>query len=198
MPSERRLMGPKHYNLKDWNFPVEYSIKDMDPQQKRQYQQGWGSTTSSCQVCHWRLPAHKLCHSHATATPVTDITEHTNVLPDSDDVPHSVQPCWYTECTSWTPPQPHLYSIRTRGHSLWFLVPHTRTTVYRTSFSQKPYLWNLLPGSVVEADILDSCGTVALYGPFFLFFFLWQVPPSRSRDFSNYNPIIVCVFAVYK
>jgi hypothetical protein len=50
-------------------------------------------------------------------------------------------------------------SLRTRGHSLRFLVPHTRTTVYRTSFfPQAIRLWNQLhvPGSVVEADTLDS------------------------------------------
>ena len=48
-------------------------------------------------------------------------------------------------------------SLRTRGHSLRFLVPHTRTTVYRTSFfPQTIRLWNQLPGSVVEADTLDS------------------------------------------
>jgi hypothetical protein len=47
-------------------------------------------------------------------------------------------------------------SLRTRGHSLRFLVPHTRTTVYRTSFfSQATRLWNQLPGSVVESDTLD-------------------------------------------
>jgi len=48
-------------------------------------------------------------------------------------------------------------SLRTRGHSLRFLVPHTRTTVYRTPFfPQTIRLWNQLPGSVVEADTLDS------------------------------------------
>jgi hypothetical protein len=48
-------------------------------------------------------------------------------------------------------------SLRTRGHSLRFLVPHTRTTVYRTSFfPQAIRLWYQLPGSVVEVDILDS------------------------------------------
>ena len=36
-------------------------------------------------------------------------------------------------------------SLRTRGHSLRFLVPHTRTTVYRTSFfPQAICLWNQL------------------------------------------------------
>jgi hypothetical protein len=48
-------------------------------------------------------------------------------------------------------------SLRTKGHSLRFLVPHTRTTVYRTSFfPQAIRLWYQLPGSVVEVDILDS------------------------------------------
>jgi hypothetical protein len=48
-------------------------------------------------------------------------------------------------------------SLRTRGYSLQFLVPHTRTTVYRTSFfPQAICLWNQLPGSVVEVDTLDS------------------------------------------
>jgi hypothetical protein len=82
-------------------------IQHMEPQQKRQHQQGWGSITSSRQVCHWRLPAHKQCHSHTTATPVADTTKQTNICLDSDDVPHSVQPCWYT---SGTPLQPHLPS----------------------------------------------------------------------------------------
>ena len=48
-------------------------------------------------------------------------------------------------------------SLRTKGHSLRFLVPHTRTTVYRTSFfPQAIRLWYKLPGSVVEVDTLDS------------------------------------------
>ena len=48
-------------------------------------------------------------------------------------------------------------SLRTTDHSLRFLAWHTRTTVYRTSFfPQAIRLWNQLPGSVVEADTLDS------------------------------------------
>ena len=48
-------------------------------------------------------------------------------------------------------------ALWTRGHSLRYLVPHTRTTVYRTSFfPQTIRLWNQLSGSVVEADTLDS------------------------------------------
>ena len=48
-------------------------------------------------------------------------------------------------------------SLRNRGHSLRFLVPHTRITVYRISFfPQAIRLWNQLPGSVVEADTQDS------------------------------------------
>ena len=47
------------------------------------------------------------CHSHATVTPVADITKQTSICPDSDDVPHSVQPCWRT---NGAPPQPHLSS----------------------------------------------------------------------------------------
>jgi len=48
-------------------------------------------------------------------------------------------------------------TLRIRGHSLRLLVPHTRTTVYRTSFfPQAIRLWNQLPGSVVEVDTLDS------------------------------------------
>jgi hypothetical protein len=102
-------------------------IQHMEPYQKRQHQQGWGSTTSSRQVCHWRLPAHKQCHSHATATPLADTTKQTSICPDSDDAPHSVQPCWYT---IYHIASPHRTSLRTRGHSPRFLVPHTRTTVY--------------------------------------------------------------------
>jgi hypothetical protein len=50
--------------------------------------------------------------------------------------------------------------LRTRGHSLRFLVPHTRTTVHRTTFfPQAIHLWNQLPGSVVETDTLDSFKT---------------------------------------
>jgi hypothetical protein len=45
--------------------------------------------------------------SHATASPLADTTKQTSICADSDDVPHSVQPCWYT---SRTPPQPHLPS----------------------------------------------------------------------------------------
>ena len=45
----------------------------------------------------------------------------------------------------------------TRGHSIKFLVPHTRTSVYRNSyFPQAIRLWNSLPGSLVVADSLDS------------------------------------------
>ena len=50
-------------------------------------------------------------------------------------------------------------SLRTRGHSLRFMVPYIRTTVYRTSyFPQAICLWNQVPRSahVVEADTLDS------------------------------------------
>jgi hypothetical protein len=46
-------------------------------------------------------------------------------------------------------------SLRTRGHSLRFLVPHTRTTVYRTSFfPQTIRLWNQLHESVMEAALI--------------------------------------------
>ena len=113
-------------------YPRIY-IQHMESQQRRQHQQGWGSTASSRQVCHWRIPAHKQYHSHATATPVANTTKQTSVGPESDDVPYSVQP-WYT---SGTPPQPHLSSNK-RSFTT-FLVPHTRTTVYRTSFFHKPY-----------------------------------------------------------
>jgi hypothetical protein len=42
-------------------------------------------------------------------------------------------------------------SLQTRGHSLRFLVPHTRTTVYRTSFfPQAVRLWYQLPRSAVK------------------------------------------------
>ena len=51
-------------------------------------------------------------------------------------------------------------SLRTRVHSLRFMVPHTRTTVHRRSFfPQAIRLWNQLPGSVVGADTLDSFKT---------------------------------------
>jgi hypothetical protein len=51
-------------------------------------------------------------------------------------------------------------SLRTRVHSLRFMVPHTRTKVHRRSFfPQAIRLWNQLPGSVVEADTLDSFKT---------------------------------------
>ncbi|KAK3092025.1 hypothetical protein FSP39_024520 [Pinctada imbricata] len=45
----------------------------------------------------------------------------------------------------------------TRGHSIKFLVPHSRSSVYRNSyFPQAIRLWNNLPGSLVVADSLDS------------------------------------------
>ena len=51
----------------------------------------------------------------------------------------------------------HPSSLRTRGHQLRFLVPHTRTTVYRTAFfPQAIRLWNQLPACVVGANTLDS------------------------------------------
>ena len=51
----------------------------------------------------------------------------------------------------------HLSSLRTRGHQLRFLAPHTRTTVYRTAFfPQAIRLWNQLPACVVGANTLDS------------------------------------------
>ena len=54
----------------------------------------------------------------------------------------------------------HPASLRTRGHTLRFLVPHTRTTVYKTSFfPQAIRLWNKLPGGAVEAKTLDSFKT---------------------------------------
>ena len=58
----------------------------MERQQIKKHQQGWGSTTSIRQVCHRRLPAHKHCHSHATATPLADTTRQTSICTDSDDV----------------------------------------------------------------------------------------------------------------
>jgi hypothetical protein len=57
------------------------------------------------------------------------------------------------------PAEQHLNqsSLRTRGHHLRFLVPHTRTTVYRTSFfPQAIRLWNQLPARMVGANTLDS------------------------------------------
>ena len=66
-------------------------IQYMEPQQKRQHQQGCGSATSNRQVCHWRLPAHKQSHSHATATPVANTIKQTSICLESDDV----QPCFY-------------------------------------------------------------------------------------------------------
>ena len=138
------------YNLST-TYP-RICIQHMDPQQTRQYQQGWGSTTSSCHVCHWRIPAHKQCHSHATATPVADTTKQTSVCPDSDDVPHGVQPCWYT---SGTPPQPHLSS----NQMPFTTIPgttHKNYSVQDIIFPQAIRLWNQLPGSVVDADTLDS------------------------------------------
>jgi hypothetical protein len=51
------------------------------------------------------------------------------------------------------PAEDHLNrtSLQTRGHSLRFLVPHTRTTVYRTSlFPQAVRLWYQLPRSAVK------------------------------------------------
>jgi hypothetical protein len=48
-------------------------------------------------------------------------------------------------------------SLRTRGHSLRILVPSTRTTVYMTLFCPTAIRsWNQLPGSVMDADTLDS------------------------------------------
>ena len=38
---------------------IEYASSIWSPSKKRQHQQGWDSTTSSRQVCHWRLPVHK-------------------------------------------------------------------------------------------------------------------------------------------
>jgi hypothetical protein len=63
-------------------------IQHMEPQQIKKHQKGWCSTTSSRQVCHWRLPAHKQCHSHVTATPVADTTRQRSMCIDSDDVSH--------------------------------------------------------------------------------------------------------------
>ena len=58
------------------------------------------------------------------------------------------------------PPAPYLQQTSlysTRGHSIRFLVPYTRTSVYRNSyFPQAIRLWNSLPGSLVVADSLDS------------------------------------------
>jgi hypothetical protein len=51
-------------------------------------------------------------------------------------------------------------SLRTRGHALRFLVPHTRMRVYKTSFFPKAiWLWNKLPAEAVEAKTLDSFTT---------------------------------------
>jgi hypothetical protein len=58
------------------------------------------------------------------------------------------------------PSAPHLQKSSlygTRGHSIKFLVPHSRTSVYRNSyFPQAIRLWNNLPGQLVVAVSLDS------------------------------------------
>ena len=47
-------------------------------------------------------------------------------------------------------------SLRTRGHSLRFLVPHSKTTVHKNSFFPHAIrLWNALPCEAVEAKTLD-------------------------------------------
>ena len=51
----------------------------------------------------------------------------------------------------------HPTALSTRGHSQRFLVPHTRTTVYRISFFPTAIrLWNQLPGHIVDSSTLDS------------------------------------------
>lgn len=63
------------------------------------------------------------------------------------------------------PPTPYLNktSLSTRGHSERFLIPHTRTSIYRHSYLPSAIRqWNRLPGSMVAADSLDSFKTQLL------------------------------------
>ena len=133
--------------ISQWNI----LIKDMEPQYKRQYQQGWGSTTSSCQVCHWRLPAHKHCHSHATATPVADTTKQM-----------SVHQWWCTAVYNLVDiylnvPAEHHLSSNQRPFTAIPGTTHKNYSVQDIIFSTsiRPSVWNQLPVSVVEGDILD-------------------------------------------
>jgi hypothetical protein len=60
-------------------------------------------------------------------------------------------------------------SLLTRGHVLKFLLPNTKTTVYKTSFfPQAVRLWNNLPGAAEETKTVDSfktqlCNVAQLY-----------------------------------
>jgi hypothetical protein len=118
----------------------------------KKHQQGWGSTTSSRQVWHWRLPAHRKCHSHATATPVADTTKQTNICRDIDDVPHSVQPCWYT---SGIPPQPHLPSNQ-RPFTTIPCTTHTNYSVQDIILSTSRTPLVSTTEKCGKADTLDS------------------------------------------
>jgi hypothetical protein len=58
-----RCMPNHHQGAVIYRLSTTYPwicIQHIEPQHKRQHQQGWGST-SSHQVCHWRLPAHMQC-----------------------------------------------------------------------------------------------------------------------------------------
>ena len=51
----------------------------------------------------------------------------------------------------------HLSTLRTRGHTLRYMIPYCRTDVYRNSFFQSAIrLWNQLPETIVAAPTLDD------------------------------------------
>jgi hypothetical protein len=131
---------------------LEYASSIWSPSQKDSINKVESSTTSSRQVSHWRLPAHKQCHSHTTATPLADTTKQTSICPDSDDVPHSVQSCWYT---SGIPPQPHLPS----NQRPFTTIPGTTHKNYSVQDTILPTSHTPLEPTTEKcgkADILDS------------------------------------------
>ena len=124
--------GAKTLQHKDWNFPVEYSIKDsinkVEAVQRRAARFATGDcqrtsiVTDRLQQLQWQT-----LQSRRAYAQIVMMYRIVYNLVDIQNVPA----------------EHHLnrISLRTRGHSLWFLVPHTRTTVYCTGqhFFHKPY-----------------------------------------------------------
>ena len=69
---------------------------------------------------HWRLPVHKQCHNHATATPVAGTAKQTSICPDSDD-------SWY-----------HTQGLQCTGH-------HSSHKPYASGTNYVEVWWKQIP-----------------------------------------------------
>ncbi|KAK3096098.1 hypothetical protein FSP39_023212 [Pinctada imbricata] len=129
------------YAASVWNPSKKDSINKLEAVQRRAARFATGdyqrtsSVTSMLQQLQWQTLQHR--------RNIAQVTMMYRIAHDLVDIPAAQFL--------------HPTSLSTRGHSQRFLVPHTRTTVYRTSFFPTAIrLWNQLPGYIVDSDTLGS------------------------------------------